>query len=281
MVRARFAFGLPPSAQRDTAALSGVLSHLAENVRRLVRVEIEPVMALTYAELFSAFVSGTCDAAWCPPFIALDLMERDAARPVVAIERVGGVRYYSALVAAARFGASEPRELRGARVGWVAPESASGYVVPLLHLSSLGLDPKALFASERFCGSHTDAARALERGEVDVIATYAAFDAATGTLEPPRIGVRTRVVAAAGPIPGDVIVARSSLPAVVQQALARGLINLPLHEADALREIMQQRRFVPVSRSHVDALRRMRSHAFASSLGPPPQPEVVGRTGTA
>jgi phosphonate transport system substrate-binding protein len=263
--RGPFRFGLPPTSPLGALALET----LARLVRRLIPTDVEPIVLPSYAALSAAVSGGLCEAAWCPPLVALDLIACGAARPSAALERFGRTSYEAAIVAHARSPIADPAALSGARMGWIAPESASGHVVPRLHLAALGLAPATLFADERFLGSFPAAFEALARGEVDAIATYAHHDAARGGLVlPAEIPCPARVVTSTGPIPGDVIMIRGDVPAVMRQAFARGLVALPWEDGRPLREVMQMDRFVPVARSHFDALARLRARGERSSLPP-------------
>src|SRR5262249_9502891 len=84
-----FRFGLPASIPPG----SGAIETRAGLVGGLVPLDVEPVTLPSYPALFDAVDQGACDAAWCPPLIALDLHACDAARPVAALGRVGGTSY--------------------------------------------------------------------------------------------------------------------------------------------------------------------------------------------
>src|SRR6202142_3856993 len=140
-------FGLPPRAARRDAA------PFREAVLRATGIALEIVPMPSYAALFEAVDRGACDAAWAPPLVALDLVRCGTASPLVALERGRAASvYHAVLLAREAGGAPHVADLAGARVGWVAPESASAYVVPRLQLAALGFAPTRLFAAEVFLG---------------------------------------------------------------------------------------------------------------------------------
>lgn len=230
------------------------------------RVELKPFELGSYAALFEAVDRGACAAAWAPPVVALDLVRCGVARPLVAAERRGGLTYYSVLVVPDDSRARGLGDLAGRHVGWIARESAAGYVVPRLHLRALGLDPSSYFARESFLGTHDAVFDALDQREVDVAATYAAVDPSTRSLVLPRALSGFRILAAAGPIPTDVILVRSSVPGVVADAVARALSSLDVDQHGDLLGRLRLRRFVPVTGLHLEPLRRLRARASSEAL---------------
>lgn len=254
-------FGLPPVGAIDATAVATLLDDLAAAARAEVRLVHLP----TYASLFDAVDWGRCDAAWAPPLVAVDLESARSARTIAALDRGTGTSYHAAIVARRAGPIARLADLERARVGWVAPESAAGYVVPRLHLASLGVDLATAFGEERFYGSHAAAARALALGAADAIATFASFDAAAGRVAPPLLACATRVIAAAGPIPSDVIVARPTVSDALAAALADRLAALPV---DAARgpALARVRRFVPATSAHLAPLRRWRARGASAAL---------------
>jgi ABC-type phosphate/phosphonate transport system substrate-binding protein len=72
------------------------------------------------------------------------------------------------------------------------------------------------------------------------------------------------VLAAAGPIPGDVIFASTSLDPRASEVLRGSLLRMNVSDGSALRELMDVDRFEVPSLAHFDTLRRWRERAIAS-----------------
>lgn len=186
---------------------------LAEWMRTNAGLELTQKTMKRYEDLVLSVREGSCDVAWLPPVVYARIAE--GVSPVGCIVREGKTSYSSALVVDAKSSVAAPVDLRGKRAGWVDPWSAAGFVVPRLELARVRLDPRRMFATERFFGQHKEALLALSRGECDVVATFARtpdVDAPTQTggwsgLE----GVDVRVIATYGPIPSDVIAVRRNL----------------------------------------------------------------------
>ena len=69
-------------------------------------------------------------------------------------------------------------------MGFVDPNSASGYTMPMFKLDQLGIKPDTFFGKVVFTGSHDNAIIALSQGTVDVAVNW--FDDETETATSPR-----------------------------------------------------------------------------------------------
>ncbi|HEY4119035.1 MAG TPA: PhnD/SsuA/transferrin family substrate-binding protein [Byssovorax sp.] len=257
---------LPPRApRRDAEGFRAAVFASSGLVLELVHMP-------SYAALFAAVDGGTCDAAWAPPLVALDLARCGTARPVVAFARGQIARaYHAVLLARADEPARGVGDLAGAHVGWVAPESASGYVVPRMALAALGLPASRLFGKETFFGSHARALEAITARDasdgVSLVATHGRVDR-HGNIQPPDVGVPLRVLAASGPIPADVIVARTSLAACVVESLVSALVGMGVESRASLVPLAQADGFVPVADAHLDPLRTLAARAADGAFAP-------------
>jgi hypothetical protein len=158
--------------------------------------------------------------AWAPSYVAFVLGRMRLATPLLTVMPREARARSSVLVG--RPGIEGITALSGRRVGWVSPFSTTGYDLPRLYLESFGVDADSLFGARRFCGSHTAAAEALARGEVDVIATHSRALRRLLELGP------ARRLASVGPVPADVLVAGSGVQPGVRARLLRGLHSLSI-----------------------------------------------------
>jgi ABC-type phosphate/phosphonate transport system substrate-binding protein len=233
-------------------------------------VEIEPVYVSSYAALLHAAEIDSALVAWAPPLIAQDLIRARVSSPLVAVGRGGSVSYFSAIVVRGDAGALALGDLRGARMGWVSKLSAAGYVVPRRYLESLGIEPEATFRTESFFGTHDAAAAALLSGEVDAIATHARLAPSRRTLLLLDALSRARILAVAGPIPGDVVVAGGGLDSVSRDKLRRALLASVVRPNGALARLMNVTRFEPATAVHFEWLARWQRSGMASPVHDPP-----------
>lgn len=167
----------------------------------------------SYEALAQDVRNGKVDIAWLPPIVYVRLAE--SVVPLGSILRGGRSTYEAALVVPKDSKIKAIEELRGTRAGWVDPWSAAGFVLPRVKLALLGVDPRNVFRTERFHGSHRAVLQALVDGACDVVGTYARADdegeitaGAWSEIE----GAEVRVLATFGAIPPDVLAARKDLP---------------------------------------------------------------------
>jgi phosphate/phosphite/phosphonate ABC transporter binding protein len=207
----RIVFGLVASSPGGEVA-----AHADKLVHKLsVRAgfEVERHEAASYESLATEVREGRVDVARLPPIVYVRLAE--VVTPIGSILRGGQSAYEAALVVKSDSRIKTIDELRGTRAGWVDPWSAAGFVLPRVKLALLGIDPRTLFRTETFHGSHRAAMRALAHGACDVAGTYARSDEkgkviarAWSEIE----GAQVRVLATFGAIPPDVFAARKGLP---------------------------------------------------------------------
>jgi phosphate/phosphite/phosphonate ABC transporter binding protein len=196
----------------------------------------------SYDELARLMLSGGIDLAWLPPLVYLELERRGGAEPLVASRRAGQTDYSCVLVVREKSSIRTLEHLRGSRVAWVDPLSASGYVYPRIQLAALGLDPRTLFLNESFFGAHTIALRAVADGTADVAATFATHDGSGaisrgGWTDVPT-GVGLRVLWKLGTIPMDLVAVRPDAPLEIRGPLARAFADACLD--DKMRAIVRR-----------------------------------------
>ncbi len=206
----KIVFGLVvPAAGSD---LGERVDRLASWMSERIGIPIERREAASYEALADDVRAGRADVAWLPPIVYLRL--GDTVTPLGSILRGGAAAYEAALIVRASGTIRSIAALRGTRAGWVDRWSAAGFVVPRVKLAHLGEDPRSLFRTETFHGSHRSAIQALLEGACDVAGTYAQADekgnvsaGAWSEID----GADVRVLATFGAIPPDVIAVRSAL----------------------------------------------------------------------
>lgn len=228
--------------------------------------------ALSYEELQRMIVAGEVAAAWVPPIVYLHIERVGGVEPLVTHTRAAGVTYESVLIVLTESKIRSLEGLRGSRAAWVDPWSAAGYVLPRIKMATLEMDPREVFHEEKFYGSHDATVRAVLSGDADVGGTYARRDAdgrlvRGGWTEMPEAEGRIHVLTSFGPIPSDLIVAHSSLPAKSKQALIKGLVSVaddPI--APLVQKIFGVQRFREGGLPSFGALRRALDGAIARGL---------------
>ena len=228
-------------------AVQGADSSIAARVDELLvwigeraGVAIERRDSASYEALAQDVREGKVDIAWLPPIVYVRLAE--VVVPLGSILRDGHTAFEAALVVPETSRIKSIEGLRGVRAGWVDPWSAAGFVLPRVKLALLGVDPRSMFRTETFHGSHRAALQALVDGACDVAGTYARADAqgvvnSGGWSE--IAGADVRVLATFGAIPPDVLVARTGLDEGVQAKILDALRAASAADApkEALRAI--------------------------------------------
>jgi phosphonate transport system substrate-binding protein len=219
-------FGL---ATRKTS-LATKLEALAAWLGEHAGVPLEARTATSYDQLARWMREGAVEVAWLPPIVFVHLEREGIAMPLVSNYREGLSTYHAALIVHAKSKIHVVDGIRGSRAVWVDPHSAAGFVLPRIQLAALGIDPRHVFAEERFAGSHEAVVRAIVEQTADVGATYANVNEAGlvlrgGWSDVPGMADQIRVLATFGSIPGDLVGVRVGLDRARADAIARAFVD--------------------------------------------------------
>jgi phosphonate transport system substrate-binding protein len=246
------------AAQMRLKELCAILSEATDTT-------LLPFHAASYADLAQAIRSGDVGVAWMPPIPSIELEAEGVASPLAVASRQDDSTSYCSALIARRAGAKTIGELRGLRAAWVDRESAAGYLVPRLHLASLGFDPKAFFSQESFERSHLAVVDAIAEGRADVGATFCTIDpqskrvVTAGWTASNGASIRSvETIETIGPIPNDAVVAAARVPAAVKAGVARWFLAPDARGQELLAELFHApRAFKVASGAHFDSLRHM------------------------
>jgi phosphate/phosphite/phosphonate ABC transporter binding protein len=215
-----------------------------------------------YDELERAMTSGHIDLAWLPPLVFARLDRHSVALAVATIVR-GEKRFWSILSTSSTSSVTslDAEQLRGRRVAWVDPLSASGHIVARLGLAARGIDVRTTFAAESFAGSHVEALRATLDGRADVAATFAHCDAQGHVVHGPWVEAdvpveHVRVLGLLGEVPPDLVAARVGLPEELRDRIRTVLLDVAADAslAPALEAIFGGSTFAPGAPASYSAL---------------------------
>ncbi len=243
----------------DPAAPSR-LQRVCDALRGQMRRPIAPFVYPTFAELRERLVAAEVDVAWAPPIAAVQLELAERVVIAVGVWREGGSSYSAAVFTGAASPLRHVDDLRGKTIAWVDRESAAGYLLPRLKLTSLGIRPESY--RELFAGSHEAVVDAVLSGRADAGATHVSFAPVRGNIESAgwsRVASErdVRILVTAGPIPPDVIVVSRGLaePELITEALI-AVASSPT-TSDDVRSLFAGRGFVMVGSYQYDGLRAM------------------------
>jgi phosphonate transport system substrate-binding protein len=282
----RLTFGLvpPPSFLGFESRLNPLLRWIGDRAR----VSLIHRHVPSYEGLVKGLREGAIDVAWLPPIPFARLDAEQIVRSLVCAERGGRDGYVAVLLARAESNIHVITDLRGKRIGWVDPLSATGYVVPRMRLAARFPEREQIFARETFFGSHAAVVRAVLDGAVDVGASYGGFSdegaLVRGAFD--DFGGRAaelRVIDAFGAIPPDVVAIHAHVGEELEDDLARAFVETSSEPAmlDAIRATFGAMSFVRKPVVGYDLLRTEIEHgvdsgvipaaaAFLSTKPPPP-----------
>ncbi len=219
------------AAQGASTAMRESVAKFSRALGVMAQVELAVYEATSYEDLAHAMVRGEVDFAWLPPLAFVALERRGAVVALASAQRGGDTAFHSAIIVAKTSAYQKPEDLAGARAAWVDRYSASGYVVPRVGLSAMGVDPRTAFTEQRFCHSHEAVVRAVAAGRADFGATYAGVGPGGEITRGAWLDVKgadsaVRVLVRFGAIPGDVVAARSELAAGRRESLTSAFLAL-------------------------------------------------------
>jgi phosphate/phosphite/phosphonate ABC transporter binding protein len=276
-VRNKAAWGFGIARSHEVASMQSLFTELCELLSAATGTVFYSHLALTYRELADSLRRGDLGLAWMPPIPAIELQDQGAATALGLPARGGQTSYHAAFIAR-KGGPKTIAEMKGRRIAWVHRDSASGYLVPRLHLASQGFDVFHFFSRELFVGSHIGVVDALMAGNVDVGVTFCSLDAGgrvttAGWTAADGTNLRpVEIISTVGPIPNDAVVASTLLPATVRASVTRWLLNLEERPKKLMSELLHAADFRVASPTHYESLRHTvraaRARGF-DSLPPP------------
>jgi phosphonate transport system substrate-binding protein len=238
------------------------MSELCDILSKATGESFAPFVSGTYRELTEKVERGEVMIAWMPPVLALDLDDREIAHPLAVPIRSGVASYRTALIVRDRIPKSI-KELKGVRMAWVDRESSSGYIVPRIHLASLGCDLTTFFSQETFQLSHTAVIDAVASGRADLGATFYCVDATgklttAGWTDADGTTIRSvKVAAHAGPIPNDMVIVSKKAPVSTRASIQRWFLGLDARSRELFGEVLHSSEFRVPSEVHLQPLRAM------------------------
>ena len=258
------------------AAPQAVLAEICELASIATGEKFVPQFAASYRDLATTIGSGKTGLAWMPPIPAVELEDGGGGFVLALPARKGSATYHSALIT--RKGVAKTiEECKGKSIAWVDQESASGYVIPRLHLASLGIDAPKFFSKEIFAKTHMGVVDAVVAGRADVGATYCNFDPTTkqvsnaGWTDADGHNARSvEMLTSTGAIPNDAIVGTSKLPVPVRTGVTRFLLELSPRGKQLFEQLLRATEFRVSRPGHFEPLKHMVRMARVRGYSMPP-----------
>ncbi len=219
---------VPSATPGDTRA---ALEDLCGRLSKLLDTQVRGEHPDSYSELQSQLERDRVQYAWMPPALIVLGSEKLRLEPLLSSVREDRTEYRAVLFVDAASAFRTMRDLVGKKVAWVDPASASGYLVPRLHLAAKGIDPSRLFGEELFVKSHAEVVRAVFAGRAHIGATYAhrppqgepVKRAGFIDVMPER---EARVLEWTQAIPSDVIAGHGLIPRAQHRVFSNAILTL-------------------------------------------------------
>jgi phosphonate transport system substrate-binding protein len=187
----------------------------------------------------------------------------------------GAIGYYSVIYVKANSPYQKIEDLKGKTIGFVDPNSTSGYNAPRFFLNKAGIDADTFFAKSIVTGSHENAVIALDKGTVDCAANWWNADNDSNLTRMDKKGMAKkedfRIVFKSGLLPGSPYAYLSSLPDDLKQSIKKAFAEAPNKDKAAFDRLSdgKDKEFVPVTHKdyqetvemiqYVDDMRKKRS----------------------
>jgi phosphonate transport system substrate-binding protein len=165
----------------------------------------------------------------------------------------GTVGYYSVIYVKADSPYKDIKDLKGKTIGFVDPNSTSGYNAPRFFLHKEGIDADAFFGKSIITGSHANGVIALDKGTVDCAADWWNSDTDSNLTRMVKKGMVKkedfRVIFKSGLLAGSPYAYLSDLPADLKQAIAKAFTDAPTKDKAAFDRLSdgKDKEFVPVT----------------------------------
>lgn len=183
--------------------------------------ELRLVTGQDYASVLAALIRGKIDFAWVGPMAYVIANEKGDLMPIAKAQHPGGAAYRGVFITLNNGRVLGLDDIRGKTIGFVDPESASGYLYPLYLLKRLKIDPhkacKVLFLKR-----HDAVLGAVLDGRIDVGVCLEATLKAIGDLKQLN---RILVLGKTDEVPSDVLVCRKDCPVNLRERFVEALLK--------------------------------------------------------
>src|SRR5215831_2735200 len=165
----------------------------------------------------------------------------------------GAIGYYSVIYVKADSSYRDIHDLKGKTIGFVDPNSTSGYNAPRFYLHKAGIDVDSFFGKSIITGSHENGIIALDKGTVDCAANWWNADNDSNLTRMDTKGMAKkgdfRIVFKSDLLPGSPYAYLSDLPADLKKAIVVAFTEAPAKDKAAFDRLSdgKDKEFVPVA----------------------------------
>jgi len=237
---------------------SGVSDRYApymDYLTKAIGVPVKLRLANDYAAVIEGQRAGNIQIAYYgPASYSKAYMTGVKTEPFVTTRNGSGeIGYYSVIYVKASSPYKEIQDLKGKTIGFVDPNSTSGYNAPRFYLHKMGIDVDTFFAKSIITGSHENGVIAVDKGTVDCCADwYNSEDDSNLTRMVNKGMVKKedfRRIFKTPILPGSPYAYLSDLPDDLKKAIMTAFIEAPTKDKAAFDKLSdgKDREFVPVT----------------------------------
>jgi phosphonate transport system substrate-binding protein len=168
----------------------------------------------------------------------------------------GAIGYYSVIYVKSDSPYKDIHDLKGKTIGFVDPNSTSGYNAPRFYLHKNGIEVDSFFGKSIITGSHENVIIALGKGTVDCAADWWNADNDSNLTRMVTKGMAKkedfRIVFKSGLLPGSPYAYLSNLPDDLKKSIVTAFTDAPTKDKAAFDRLSdgKDKEFVPVT--HAD-----------------------------
>ena len=165
----------------------------------------------------------------------------------------GAIGYYSVIYVRADSSYNDIHDLKGKTIGFVDPNSTSGYNAPRFYLHKIDIDVDSFFVKSIITGSHENGVIALAKGTVDCAADWWNADNDSNLTRMVAKGMAKkedfRIVFKSALLPGSPYAYLSDLPDDLKVAIRTAFAEAPIKDKAAFDRLSdgKDKEFVPVT----------------------------------
>ena len=214
---------------QDIAEQEQMIAPLDAHLEKVLGQRVDFLIAKDYKDSVDMLVDGRANAAYIGVVSYFEALERGVKiAPLVApIDQYTARPWYrSCIIVAANSPIKTLADLKGKRVGFVNRSSTSGYLMPLVALKQMGIDPERDFAQVIFGGTHDQTKELLETNQVDAVATNLASYARWKKLGK-LTSQNSRVLWESTPVPHAPVLVSQDLPSETIEKLKEAFLTTP------------------------------------------------------
>ena len=183
----------------------------------------------SYVAVVEAFGTDRVDVAALNSYGYYLARTKYKAEARLTVLRHGSTTYQSQFITRAGSSIKSLKDFKGKKIAFVDPASASGYLLPLKMLRSMGVEPgETVFAMK-----HDNVVSMVYNGQVDAGATFytPAHDGKTEDArrlvktQYPDVEEKVQIVQLSEPIPNDPIVFRANLPEEIKSKITQAFLK--------------------------------------------------------